>query len=160
MSERVIAHGSDFMVFERSGTEGSYTYKPIAGQRNVSLNREANYRESNAKNLGGYKDFFLGLKGWNASVEMEIPDYDDTNANELSYEDLEGYETAGTKATWLFCWITAMASTSATPAPDTTKPMWIGKGLVNCPLSAPTGDNATTSIAIQGCLELERVDPT
>jgi len=160
MSERIIASGSDFMCFLRGGSVGSYTYKPIAGQTNCTLTREANYRETNAKNLNGYKDYHLGLKGWSATVDMDIPAYSDVNANEVSFEDLEVMQDAGTKSTWVFCWVTDVDLTATVPTPDTTKPMYTGVALVNLPLNAPSGENATTSIALQGCRKLEPVYPT
>ena len=156
MSARVIAQGSDFMCFIRSGSEGSYTYKPIAGQTNCTLQREANYRESNAKNQGGYKNFFQGLKGWSATVEMNIPDQSDTNADEVSFEELQDYEEAGTKPTFVFAWVSIVDDE---PEVDLTKRMYVGPGLVNCPLNANSGENATTSVAIQGCMKLNPIDP-
>jgi hypothetical protein len=162
MSERIIAHGSDFMCFLREGEEGTYTYRAIAGQTNVTLNREPNYRETNNKNLGGWKDFFGGLKGWSATVEMDIPDQSAANAdaNEVDFEELQDLEEAFTKATWIFCWVQNMSDTDENPVPDTTKRMYYGVGLVNLPLNTPPGENATTSIAIQGCRRLYAIDPT
>lgn len=160
MSERVIATGSDFMAFVRAGTEGAYTYKAIAGQTAVTLQRGANYRETNNKNLGGWKDFFQGLKDWTASVEMDIPAYTDTNTSEINFEDLQLLEEAATKTMFVFCWITNMSDTDENPVPDLTKPYYSGIGLVNCPLNTPPGENATTSIAIQGCRRLYANMPT
>jgi len=156
MSERTIASGSDFMCFERTGVDPAYTYKPIAGQTNCTLQRGTNYRESSAKNLGGYKDFFKGLKDWTASVDVDIVDPADVNADELSFEELEDYEIAGTKPTFVFAHITVVDDE---PEIDTTKPMYAGKGLVSCPRNAPSGDNQTSTIAIQGCVKLEKINP-
>jgi hypothetical protein len=162
MSERTIASGSDFMCFLREGEEGAYTYRAVAGQTNVTLQREANYRETNNKNLGGWKDFFGGIKGWSATVEMDIPDQSSGNEdeNEVDLEELQDLEEDYTKTTFAFCWVENMNDTDEDPTPDTSKRMYYGEGLVNLPLNTPPGENATTSIAIQGCRRLYTVDPT
>jgi hypothetical protein len=160
MSERIIANGNDFMCFLREGEEGTYTYRAIAGQTNVTLSREPNYRETNNKNLGGWKDFFGGLKGWSATVEMDIPDQANEDANEVDFEELQDLEEANAKATYVFCWVQNMDNTDENPVPDTTKRMYYGVGLVNIPLNTPPGENVTTSIAIKGCRRLYIVDPT
>lgn len=157
MSNRTIANGADLMCFVRSGTDPSYTYKPLAGQTNCTLQRAANYRESNAKNMQGNKDFYQGLKEWDASIDMDIPDYADTNTDEVNFEDLQDYEIAGTKPTFVFAWVD---NSGNEPVVDTSKPMYVGVGLVSCPLNAPNGENATTTVAIKGCLELQKVDPS
>ena len=145
------------MCFLRSGTSPNYTYKPIAGQTNCTLSRDPNYRETSNKNLGGYKDFFQGIKSWTASVDVDIPDQADTNANEVNFEDLQDLEDAGTKSTYAFAWVEI---TNNEPVVDTTKRMYSGLGLVSCPLNAPSGENATTTVTIQGCRALTATDPT
>lgn len=157
MSERVIAHGTDFMVFEVTGEVGAEVYRPIAGQTNVQLTREPNYRETNNKNLGGWKDYFGGLKGWSASVEMDIPDPGDVDADEVSFEELADYEEARTKVKFLFCFVTPLSDTDEDVVPDTSRPSWEGLALVSCPVSAPPGENMTTSIALQGCRKLTKI---
>ena len=157
MSERVIASGSDFMVFQVTGTEGAEVYKPIAGQTSVTLTKEPNYRETNNKNLGGWKDYFGGLKGWAATVEMDIPDPSDVDASEVSFEDLLGYEDARTKIDVLFCFVTRLTDTDEDVAPDTTKPSYSGAVLVSCPRNSPSGENQTSSLSLQGCLKLTTV---
>lgn len=160
MSVRVIASGKDFMCFVRSGSVGAYTYKPIAGQTSVTLNRDDADNESNAKNLNGWKDFFKGLKEWSATVEMQVPDQSDANTDEINFEALQDYEDAGTKPTFVFAWVTAQTTTAAVPAVDTTKRMYVGVGMVKCPINAPSGELVTSSVSIRGCLELDIVDPT
>lgn len=158
MSERVIASGSDFMVFEVTGDPGSEVYRPIAGQTNAKLSKlEPNYRKTNNKNLGGWTDSFLGLKEWNASVDMDVPDPDDTDANEVSLEELSDYEEAGTKVKFLFCFVTPLSDTDGSVVPDTGRPSWQGLALISCPIDANSGDNMTTSISLTGCRKLTKI---
>lgn len=160
MSERVIAHGSNFMCFLNTGTEETPVLKAIAGQKACTYNNEANYRETNNKNLAGWKDYFGGLKGWSATVEMDIPDYNDTNTSEISFEELQTMEENFTKGHFYFCWVQNESDTDQNPTPDFTKPYYHGLALVNCPLNANPGENATTSITLQGCRKPTRVLPT
>lgn len=157
MSERNIASGSDFMVFFVEGTELSPTYRPIAGQTNCTLTREPNYRETNNKNLGGYKDYFKGLKGWSATVDVDIPDPSDVDAGEVSYEELEDWDEAGTKKKVLFTHVTAISTTADDVTPDTTRPSYEGWVLINAPRNAPSGENQTSSVALQGCRKLTKI---
>lgn len=144
------------MAFIRSGDAGSYVYKPIAGQTNCTITREANYRESNAKNLQGYKDYAQGLKGWTASVDMDIPDnVADENTDEINYEELEDKEEAGEKATFVFAFVD---NSGSEPVIDETRRMRIGEGLIQAPGNYNTGENATTSISIQGTGKLDILD--
>ena len=154
MKDKVIASGTDFMAFVREGNQGAYSYRPIAAQGNTTLSREANYRESNQKNNCGYKNFFPGLKGWSATVEMMVPEAKDPD--EVDFEELQDWEHSGEKKTFVFAWVKC---TGNGPEIDMTKRMYSGLGLVNCPLTANNGENVTTSIAIQGCLKLEIIDP-
>ena len=160
MSVRTIAFGSDFMCFLQSGTEGAYTYKPIAGQTNCSLSIETSDREISNKNQGAWKNFAKGLLGWSASVDIDLTD--DVNANEVSWEDLEADIITRAQKTYVFAWVdTASFDSSAdTPAIDTTKPMWKGLAMINFPINAPHGENMNTSVTLQGCLELEKVETT
>lgn len=160
MSVRTIAHGSDFMVFQQGGTEGAYTYKPIGGQTNATLTVEPSDREVSNKNQGAWKNFEKGLMGWSASVDVDLTD--DTNANEISWEDLEADKFSREKKTYVFAYVdtTAFDGSSKTPTIDTTKRMWRGLAMVNFPINAPHGDNMTSSVTLQGCLELEIIDPT
>lgn len=159
MSERIIASGSDFMVFLVEGTTEAPTYRPIAGQTNCVLTREPNYRETNNKNLGGYKDYFKGLRGWSATVDMDIPDAADVNADEVSYEEIEDWDEAGTKKKVLFCYVkpTPLAATADDVIPDLTRPSYTGMVLFNAPRNAPSGENQTSSIAMQGCRKLTKI---
>lgn len=158
MSVRTLANGSNFMFFLREGSEGSYTYKPLAGQTNGALTLEDGYLESNAKNLGPWSDSFLGNKNWNATAEIEL--MSDTDTTEVSFEDLQDLQFAGTKETWVFAWITPITDPTSTPSVDTTRRMYTGKALINAPISANKGEKMTSSITFKGCLELEIVDPS
>ena len=160
MSVRVIASGKDFMCFVRSGDVGSYVYKPIAGQTNCSLSRDDGENESNAKNLNGWKDFFKSLKEWTATVEIQVTDQSDTNTDEINFEALQDYEEAGTKPTFVFAWVLPQTTPQATVDVDKSKRMYVGVGLVKCPLTANSGELATSSVAIRGCLKLDIIDPT
>lgn len=157
MSERIIANGTNFMVFEVTGAEGSEVYRPFAGQGNVTLTREPNYRETNNKNLGGWKDYNGGLKGWSASFDMDITDPADVDTGEVSYHEVTAYEEAFTKVDLLFCYVTTLNDTDEDVAPDTTKPSWRGLGLLSSPLNAPSGENMTTAVAVQGCRKLKTI---
>lgn len=157
MSERIIANGTNFMVFEVTGEVGLEVYRPFAGQSNVTLTREPNYRETNNKNLGGWKDYFQGLKGWAASVDIDIPDPADVDADEVSFEELEAYEIAGTKVNVLFCHVAPLSDTDEDVVPDTTKPSYSGLVLISAPRNAPSGENQTSSVALQGCRKLTTV---
>jgi len=159
MSERIIASGSDFMVFLVEGLVGAETYRPIAGQTNCVLTREPNYRETNNKNLGGYKDYFKGLKGWSATADVDIADPKDVNAEEVSFEELEDWDEAGTKKKVLFCHVTPLSDTSDDVVPDTTRPSYSGLVLFNAPRNAPSGENQTSSVAMQGCRKLTKIAP-
>lgn len=158
MSERIIASGSDFMAFFVEGEEGAETFRPIAGQTNCTLTREANYRETNNKNLNGYKDYNGGLKGWGASVDMDIPDPADVNADEVDYEEIDALAAAYTKQKVRFCYVTVPADeTDEDPVPDTSKPSYEGLVLCSAPRNAPSGENQTTTIAMQGCRKLATI---
>jgi len=158
MSVRTIASGSDLMVFVVSGTAPSLVYKPIAGQTNVQLTqREVNDRETNAKNLGGWVDFFKGLKKWAATVDMDVPDPSDVDTNEVSYDELQAADEAGTKLQLLFTYVTPISDTDDDVEPDTTKPSYTGLALISAPLAAPSGENMTSSVAFRGCRKLTKV---
>ena len=152
--ERVIANGSNFMCFEVTGPQGTEVYRPIEGQTACTLTREPNYRETNNKNLGGSKDFFQGLKGWGATIEMDVADPADVEATEVSQEELDDWENEGTKTDFFFCYVTPPATSDLAATPDLTKPNWRGVGLINSPINSPSGENITSSVAIQGCRNL------
>jgi predicted secreted protein len=158
MSIRTIASGSNIMAFQQSGTEGAYTYKPIAGQTNTTLAVEPSDREVSNKNQGKWKSFEPGLMAWNATVDISITE--DTDANEVSWDDLEELKFSRAKTTIVIAHVEQMESSSDTPTIDTTKKMWRGLAMVNFPLNASHGENMTTSVTFQGCLELEIIDPT
>lgn len=157
MSERVIASGSDFMAFVQEGTPQAPTYRPIAGQTSVTLTVEPNYRETNNKNLGGFKDYFGGLKGWAASADMDIPDPSDIDAGEVSFEEIQAWEEDRTKVNMLFCFVTPLNDTDEDVVPDFTKPSYTGLVLFSGPRNSPSGENQTSSLAMQGCRKLTRV---
>lgn len=157
MSNREIASGTDFMVFVETGEVGAEVYRPFAGQTNCTLTRAANYRKSQAKNYGGTSNSFLGIREWSGSVDIDIPDEADVNADEVSFEELQDMEEAGTKPTLVFANVTFDDNGDASI--DTTKRMYRGIGLINIPLNAPTGENRTTTAAIEGCLTLAIIDP-
>lgn len=156
MSERIIASGSDFMAFAMEGTSEKPTYRPIAGQTAVALTVEPNYRETNNKNLGGWKDFFGGLKGWAASADMDIPDPADVDENEVSFEEIQAWEEDRTKVKMMFCFVTPLNDTDENVVPDLTKPSYTGIVLFSSPRNAPSGENQTSSLAMQGCRKLTR----
>lgn len=153
-SQRIIASGSDFMAFIRSGEEAAYTYKPIAGQNNCTLTDDDDYRESNNKNQGHFKDFFKDIETWTASVDIDIVDnVADPSEDEVSYEELQDYKKAGTKPTFVFAWVDKDCVV------DTTRRMYSGECLINAPFAGNKGENATSSVALQGCGELSYIDP-
>jgi hypothetical protein len=160
MSVRVIAQGKDFMCFVRTGTTGSYVWKPIANQTGCTLTDDPEDIESNAKNLNGWSNYFDGLKRWEATVETEISDESDISTAEIDFNALQDYKVAGTKPTFAFAWAAAKTSPTDTPTIDTTKRMYTGVGLVRNNLNGNPNELATSSLRIRGCLKLEYVDPT
>lgn len=148
MSNRILAFGSDLMIFERSGTYGNYVYKAVAGQTACGITEDANYLESNAKNLQGGKNFQKGIFSFSASVEIDVVDnIADPNTDEVSFEDLEDYQRAGTKPTFV---IAHVENSGTEPAIDDTKRMYIFQALVNVPNAATAGEKRTASVALQG----------
>lgn len=156
MTVRTLANGTNFMAFEVTGISPAEVYRAIAGQTSCVLTRPTNYLETNNKNLGGVKDFFQGDQGWDATVEMDVADPSDVDAEEVSHEELDDFQTTGAKTGWFFCYVTPPATPQDDPVPDLTKPNWQGIGLVSAPLNSPAGDKQTASIAIQGCLGLTK----
>lgn len=157
MSERTIANGSNFMAFVVEGETGAETFRPIAGQTNCTLTREVNLRETNNKNLGGYKDFFGGIKGWAATVDVDIVDPADVDADEVSFEEIEAWEVEKTKTKVRFCHVTPLSDTDDDVVPDTSKPSYEGLVLFAAPRNAPSGENQTSSLALQGCRKLTTI---
>lgn len=62
--------GVDVLVYIDVSTTGTPDYKPVGGQSNATLNREADSIDVTSKeNVGGYREFLPGFKSW--SIEME-----------------------------------------------------------------------------------------
>ncbi|WP_159521744.1 hypothetical protein [Sunxiuqinia indica] len=160
MSNRKIQRGSDLMAFLRDGIEGAYTYRAIAGQTGVSFDPQvADYLESQAKNLNGWTKRFPSGKDWTASVEMDVTDELDVDANEVDYNELADASQAGTLLDWVFAWVTEGATPEDAVVIDTTRRMWYGQGFVNLPLSGPARDKVTTTATITPSLALTAIDP-
>jgi len=161
MPKRTLASGSDFMCFLRGGTEGAYTYRPIAGQTNVSLDPQtADFLESTAKNFNGWKGRKPNLKDWTASVDIDLIDESDVDANEVDYNELIDLTYARTPAYFVFAWVTPQALGSDAVVLDTTKRMYGGEAFVSAPIAAPAGDKATSTVTLTANFELEVIDPS
>ncbi|HCB62845.1 MAG TPA: hypothetical protein DEP77_13010 [Bacteroidales bacterium] len=148
------------MAFIRSGAEGAYTYKAVEAQNGCVINDDTEYRESAPKNTRG-SNYFRAIPKWSATIDQEIVDVSDTDTTEFRFEEMQDAQYAGTKLTFVFCWVTRNATTQVA-TPDSTKRMYVGEGLVKGPINAnnTATDNANTQWAIQGCFELDIVDPT
>lgn len=149
---RTIAAGADLMAFFIEGTEGSETYRPIAGQTGASLDYEDNDRESNAKNLGGTVDYFNGLHKYSLSLDLDVTDPADVDAEEVSHEELFDLDLAGTKQDILVTYVTHSATEDTSAVPDTTKPSYKGRYRIKAPFGgAGSGENVTSSVTFKGC---------
>jgi hypothetical protein len=155
-----LASGSNFMCFERSGVEGAFTYKPIAGQTNTTLNIEPEDTEVKNKSAGKWKGTLPALMGWNATVDIDMAEPSVTNDDEILWFDLTSRVINRTLATYVFAFVTPAEDSSGTPTIDLTKPYWEGQARINFPVGGNHGENMTSSITIAGHLELTQTDPT
>lgn len=150
-NQRVIASGSDLMVFI-SATQGG-SYLPIANQKKLSLTFEPSDREVSSKNAGDWKNFAAGMKAWSLTVESDLSDPSDVDATEIDFEALQDYALARTKIWVKVAFISAPVASPAVI--DTSKRIWSGEAMVNFPVEASHGENMATTYTFQGCGELD-----
>jgi len=146
MPQRRIASGSEFMCFLREGTEGAYTYRPIAGQTNLQLDpMVADYLETISKNTA-WRGRRANLKDWTASVDIDLTDEAEVNANEVDYNELIDLTFAETAATFVFAWVYQRDTATEEILLDSGKRMYIGNAYVEAPISAQSGSIAAATV--------------
>lgn len=74
-----VVKGSDLMLFKRSGSEGSYTYKALGAATNHTMNVSREVLETANKDTGIFGDNEAGKVSWSITSEnmMIISDYDE-----------------------------------------------------------------------------------
>lgn len=155
---RPIAIGSDLMAFVREGDVGAYTYRSIAGQNGLSLNREDTDIETNAKNLGGVADYFNGIQKYSLSVEIDVTDPLDVDADEIDFEEILDADLAGTKFDIVVTYVTHSDTEGEAPVPDTSRPSWLGRYKLNAPMNGNPGEAVKSSISFKGCqIKLQKI---
>lgn len=145
-SNRHIAEGNNFWAFLETGTTIK-TYKPIASQTSCSISDDSDQLESTSKNVGNFANFQYGRERWSATIEMFVTD--DTDANEVSFDDLRALRKSKTKPVLFFAFVDEDGEI------DTTKKAYRGAAIMKMPLTANDGELQKATINFQGCLELE-----
>lgn len=149
---RDIAAGVDLMAFVIEGTTESPTYRPIAAQNGLTLTVEDTDRESNAKNLGGTVDYFQGMKKYALTIELDVTDPSDADAEEVSHEELFAWDLAVAKKDILVTYVTHSSTEGTAAVPDTSKPSYKGRYRLTAPFSGTgNGENVTSSVTGKGC---------
>lgn len=148
-SNRHIAEGNNFWAFLETGTT-TKTYKPIASQTSCSISDDSDQLESTSKNVGNFANYQYGRERWSATIEMFVTD--DTNTNEVSFDELRALRKAKSKPVLFFAFVDEDGEI------DTTKKAYRGAAIMKMPFTANDGELQKATINFQGCLELEYLE--
>jgi len=150
-TSRIIASGSELMVFIKTGTELAPIIRPIANQTGAVLTIEPADRKVVSKNAGRWGKTAAGLMNWKVSVDADLSDPLDTNADEVDFMELQTAVLSRDNVNIIVAFIAELDGAAEI---DATRPQWAGAAKVNFPINAKHGESMSTGYEFEGQDEL------